>query len=283
MVLYQVPLCLRTKLFLPVHAKARENILRSQARMERQYNARAKPHDFKVADIVYLNQPTFVRPQLSQKLAPMYKGPFQVIRLLGQHNCKLRSLPNGKILKKAINVSRLRLARLRGPVDAWLPDFSDFQDSQDDSDTDTPDTPALANPPTSDIPPSSVDHDPQTSQARPVPTPTPLPTPPNHSQGPPGKQENTVEPVTGSTVPSLAIPQARLAPGDLYFPVEILRAAYVDKQLRIEVKADNLPACWVPIRMLNQAAVSSQATRNRFYSLQLKIENVPALRNRLAT
>ncbi len=53
--------------------------------MERQYNTKAAPHNFKVADIVHLNMPTFVRPQQSQKLAPLYKGPFQIIRVINEH------------------------------------------------------------------------------------------------------------------------------------------------------------------------------------------------------
>ena len=87
---------------------------------ENYYNKQAAPHQFKIGELVLLNETYFLSP--SAKLAPKWTGPHQVAQLKGQNNAEIVLCHNNK--KLAVHTDRLLkyYAYQTGPID-----FPDLQ------------------------------------------------------------------------------------------------------------------------------------------------------------
>jgi hypothetical protein len=75
----------------------------------------ANPFPFKPADLVYMRT-TVVKPGQVSKLLSTYKGPFELIELVGNTNARLRDLKTGRNLARLIHVNRLKRCYSRDSI-----------------------------------------------------------------------------------------------------------------------------------------------------------------------
>ncbi|XP_049866081.1 uncharacterized protein LOC126366827 [Pectinophora gossypiella] len=65
--------------------KAKENIISSKERSKNYYDSRTKPTTYKIGDMVYVK----CHHKQNKALSPVWKGPFQIIKLNGHHTVTL--------------------------------------------------------------------------------------------------------------------------------------------------------------------------------------------------
>jgi hypothetical protein len=94
---------------------ARRNNEESTARAEDYYNSQASAHNFKVNQLVLLDEHSFLHK--NTKLAPKWSGPHRITQLKGVNNAELLLKHNGK--KLLVHVNRLKpyiMPALRCPM-----------------------------------------------------------------------------------------------------------------------------------------------------------------------
>ncbi|GJZ10905.1 hypothetical protein Tco_0545664 [Tanacetum coccineum] len=79
---------------------------KSKEKMEKYYNSKVRNTSFKPRDLVYRsNEASYAKE--SGKLSPLWEGPYEVTKALGNGAYKLRD-QNGKLLSRTWNVRNLK-------------------------------------------------------------------------------------------------------------------------------------------------------------------------------
>ena len=72
---------------------------------------------FYEGDLVYLFIPRIIVKETKRKLAPLWHGPFTLVKLTTPYTAILRRHYDGKTLKRSVHISRLKKAGIRDLVD----------------------------------------------------------------------------------------------------------------------------------------------------------------------
>ncbi len=75
----------------------------------------AKPHSYKVGDVVLLSTKNVLLNLPCKKLSPTYVGPFTINALLGDNAVNLNLMDRFRLLNSRVNIAYLRPYRLRTP------------------------------------------------------------------------------------------------------------------------------------------------------------------------
>lgn len=87
---------------------ARENLRTAKTRSKRYYDKRARPHEFKTGDNVYL-----LREPTKSKLDGQYTGPHKIVETLRNHNVRLEISRNRY---RIVHTNKIKLAHLATPT-----------------------------------------------------------------------------------------------------------------------------------------------------------------------
>ena len=84
-------------------------LAKEEKKMKERYDQKARPHEYKEGDLVYLKDPVG-RVGVSRKLLPeYYPDVYEVIQVDGTHNVWLKNSKTGKKLVNEVHVDRLKL------------------------------------------------------------------------------------------------------------------------------------------------------------------------------
>ena len=76
--------------------------------MKERWDKGKRAHPYKVGDLVYIRNKSRQVLDTSEKLQPLYDGPYLIIDLPSKFTAKLRNLQSGKTKKETIHVERLK-------------------------------------------------------------------------------------------------------------------------------------------------------------------------------
>jgi hypothetical protein len=71
-----------------------ENIADSRLKAQQNQFARAREHNLKEGDLVYKKDFSNF-DDVSKKLKPAWKGPYKILRIVGDHNARLLNIVTG--------------------------------------------------------------------------------------------------------------------------------------------------------------------------------------------
>ena len=76
-----------------------------------QYDKKARPYipGYKVGDLVWLRDPT--SQGLPRRFQSLYKGPLEIVEVIGTHTVRLKNLDTGRLLRNTTHVNALKLYR----------------------------------------------------------------------------------------------------------------------------------------------------------------------------
>src|SRR5438132_86284 len=76
--------------------------------MKQRYDATSFPHSggYKVGDLVWVRDTT--SQNLPLRFQSLYKGPMEVMQIIGTHTVRLRNLTTGKMLKNTTHINALK-------------------------------------------------------------------------------------------------------------------------------------------------------------------------------
>ena len=80
----------------------------TQTKMKARWDKGKKFHDYKVGQFVYVKNKFRQVKGTSEKLQPLYAGPYLIIELPSAFTVKLRKLSNGKTINQTVHVERLK-------------------------------------------------------------------------------------------------------------------------------------------------------------------------------
>ena len=100
---------------------AREHEEQIRQKMKDRYDQSAVETKLVPGDIVYHWVPHLRLANTEAKLAAKYHGPYVIVRFTTPSTVKLKQLLNGKILKKSVNMDRLKKVKMREDVTHWEP------------------------------------------------------------------------------------------------------------------------------------------------------------------
>ena len=85
-----------------------KNFKSTQKKMKQRWDKGTKFHDFKVGQFVYVKNKFRQVKDTSQKLQPLYAGPYIVVELPSPFTAKVRRLSDGKTINQSVHVERLK-------------------------------------------------------------------------------------------------------------------------------------------------------------------------------
>ena len=94
-------------------------VSKTRDKMKKDQDKKSHMVYFYEGDIVYLFVPRIILKDTKRKLAPLWHGPFTLVKLTTPFTATLRRHYDGKTLKKSVHISRLKKAEVR--------DITDFQ------------------------------------------------------------------------------------------------------------------------------------------------------------
>lgn len=242
------------------HAISRENMVKTQNQMKTRHDAHSNENKIRVGSTVYLHRPILRVPKTKLKMATVYYGPYCVTRVLSPQVVKLKRLSDNKYFKKPVNVSRLKIATLRKPLNSWDP----IQNDPLEDDTIDLSQPPQDNNRSNSHPPLASSNESVLDQSR--------------TTGPCAVQAGPVPLLDIPTLPP-EIPQAvkEIPYGNnaLFHEVEDVKdAVKADKEdTRLLVYFKDKTRKWLPFINLNESA------RNIVYSKNIPIRKIPLLRS----
>ena len=92
---------------------AAANVRSSHHKMKERSDKTSKSHDYRVGDYCYLYVPNLLLPNTSRKLQSTFTGPYIITRFTATNNCYIMRCRDGKQLKRAVNVRRLRSPKVK--------------------------------------------------------------------------------------------------------------------------------------------------------------------------
>ena len=84
------------------------NFKTAQNKMKKRWDEGTKVHDFEVLDLVYIKNKFRIAKETSEKLQPLYAGPYMIIELPSPTSVRVRRLADGVTIKQTIHVERLK-------------------------------------------------------------------------------------------------------------------------------------------------------------------------------
>ena len=88
--------------------KVDNNLKSSQKKMKDRWDKGKKPHDYEIGQLVYVKNKFRQVQGTSQKLQPLYAGPYMIIELPSPFTVKIRRLSDGITVKQTVHVERLK-------------------------------------------------------------------------------------------------------------------------------------------------------------------------------